>query len=141
VIAISFLILFLATPFIMGAALYGGVLWVAAITIVAVVMICLSAVLAMVLVNLVYENTTFLVKDDSLTINRGMLFKQSSTLPFNRVQNVTILSGPFERIFGLSTINISTAGWGFNRLQGISNPELLRDIILKRVSKAKNNGL
>jgi membrane protein YdbS with pleckstrin-like domain len=141
VIAISFLILFMASPFIMGAAFYGGVLWVAVITIATVVMICLSAVLAMVMVNLVYENITFLVKDDSLTINKGMVFKHSITVPFNRVQNVTIFRGPLERIFGLSTITISTAGWGNGRLQGINHPELLRDIILKRVSKVKNNGL
>jgi hypothetical protein len=48
-------------------------------------------------------------------------------------------------MFGIATIFIQTAGWGGNilrgRLQGISNPELLRDIILKRVVAAKNNGL
>ena len=141
IIALTFLIFFLATPFIIGATLYGGLLWGLAVIIAASIMVCLCVVFAMVLVDAMYENTTFLVKDDSLTINRGVIFKHSRTLPFTRVQEVTIFRGPLESIFEISTINSSTAGWGPGRLQGIGNPELLRDIILKRVYRAKNNGL
>jgi membrane protein YdbS with pleckstrin-like domain len=140
-IGLSLLILFFAAPFILYAALFGGPLCIAVAVIAFTGIICLVLVMAIALVNIVYKNTTFLVKDDSLTVNKGVFFKFSRTVPFNRVQNVTIFKGPLERRFGISTVNISTAGYGFNRLQGIGNPELLRDIILKRVTRAKNNGL
>jgi membrane protein YdbS with pleckstrin-like domain len=141
---VLFLIFFLF-PFVMIAMLYGGIELFAVLLIVLALIITVSSSIAIILINKTYDNITFLVKSEALIINRGILFKQSQTIPFNRVQNVDIYRGPLERMFGIATIFIQTAGWGGNilrgRLQGISNPELLRDIILKRVVAAKNNGL
>ncbi|MEE9150306.1 MAG: PH domain-containing protein [Thermoplasmata archaeon] len=105
--------------------------------------ITMISAVAVVLINKTYDNITYLVQDEAITINRGIFYKHSLTLPFNRVQNVNILRGPLERRFKIATIFIQTAG-GYllgSRLQGIKNPELLRGIILKRVIAAKNNGL
>ncbi|UCG68563.1 MAG: PH domain-containing protein [Thermoplasmata archaeon] len=138
-------LLFFLFPFIMIALLYGGIELFAVLFLILAIIITVAASIAIILINKTYDNITFLVRSESLIINRGILFKQSQTIPFNRVQNVDIYRGPLERMFGIATIFIQTAGWGGNilrgRLQGISNPKLLRDIILKRVVTAKNNGI
>lgn len=135
----------LILPFVAIAIITGSIFAGLAIFSVFAIMAIITAVIAIVLINMTYVNITYLVKDEALIINRGILFKQSQTIPFNRVQNVDIYRGPIERRIGIATINVQTAGWGGSilrgRLQGIDNPELLRDIILKRVVRAKNNGL
>ena len=140
--SVSFLCIFLL-PFMIGALFIGGMEFLVVLLLILAITIMAISAIALVLINITYDNITFLVQDEAITINRGILYKHSLTLPFNRVQNVNILRGPLERRFGIATIFIQTAG-GYllgGRLQGIKNPELLRDIILKRVIKVKNNGL
>jgi membrane protein YdbS with pleckstrin-like domain len=40
----------------------------------------------------------------------GWLYKQQIAVPFNRIQHVDIRQGVFERAFGLSKLNVYTAG-------------------------------
>jgi membrane protein YdbS with pleckstrin-like domain len=40
----------------------------------------------------------------------GWLYKQQIAVPFNRIQHVDIRQGIFERAFGLSKLNVYTAG-------------------------------
>lgn len=139
------LVLFIMFPFI-AIAFITDSLWISlTIFIIFAISIITISIVSIIFINKIYKSITFLVRDEALTINKGILIKQSQTIPFNRVQNVDIYRGPLERRFKIATIFIQTAGWGGNilrgRIQGIENPELLRDIILKRVTRAKNNGL
>ena len=135
----------LILPFVAIAIITGSIYAGLAIFSIFAIMAIMMAVITIVFINMTYDNITYLVKNEALIINRGIFFKQSQTIPFNRVQNVDIYWGPIERRFGIATINVQTAGWGGNilrgRLQGIDNPEFLRGIILKRVIRTKNNGL
>jgi uncharacterized membrane protein YdbT with pleckstrin-like domain len=40
----------------------------------------------------------------------GIIIKNYTSIPFNKIQNVNIKRGILERIFGLSTLQIETAG-------------------------------
>lgn len=42
----------------------------------------------------------------------GILWRKTVSLPFNRVQHVELENGPLERAFGLTSLNIYTAGGG-----------------------------
>jgi membrane protein YdbS with pleckstrin-like domain len=140
--SVLFLGIFLFPLMIIAWFIAGMEIFVVLLLVLAIMITAISAIV-LILINKIYDNITFLVRDEAITINRGILYKHSLTLPFNRVQNVNILRGPLERRFGIATIFIQTAG-GYllgGRLQGISDPELLRDIILKRVTQTKNNGL
>lgn len=143
--AVMILLFLFLLPMAMLALFIDGFAVFAIMSLVFAIMLTASAAVAIVLINATYDNITFLVSDELLTINRGILMKQSLAIPFARVQNVDIYRGPIERHFGIATIHVQTAGWGGGilggRLQGIKNPELLRDVILKRVYRAKNNGL
>ena len=77
----------------------------------------------------------------------GVVSKEYVTIPYDRIQNVDIYRSVFSRILGLSDLSIQTAGntqvGSEGRLSGISqeNAEKLRNELVSRASKVKNQGL
>jgi len=78
-------------------------------------------------------------------VEKGIIWKRNVSIPYERIQNVDILRGIFARMFGLSDLQIQTAGQsattGFSllsssegRLPGldIQTAEKLRDELIKR---------
>ena len=56
-----------------------------------------------------YSILTFIVENDRITINSGVIFKRSKSIPFDKVQNVENVGGPLIRLFNLSKVNIWTS--------------------------------
>ena len=52
---------------------------------------------------------SFVLSDKSITINRGLMFRNSSTIRFDRIQDVRGSRGPLLDIFGLEAIGLWTA--------------------------------
>ncbi len=52
---------------------------------------------------------SYIVSDQNITINSGILFRQSRSIDFNKIQDVTNIRGPLQMMFGLTTINLWTA--------------------------------
>ena len=50
------------------------------------------------------------VTDQFILIDRGVITRHKTTIPFSRIQNVSSIQGPFDRKFGLYTVKIETAG-------------------------------
>lgn len=48
--------------------------------------------------------------DDEVRIERGVISKSYDSIPYARIQNVGIERSLLERILGISTVNIQTAG-------------------------------
>jgi membrane protein YdbS with pleckstrin-like domain len=59
-----------------------------------------------------FKNTSFMIEEGKLTINRGIINKQSKTIPFNTVQNASVFGGPVTSLFGIAGIKIWTASPG-----------------------------
>jgi len=59
-----------------------------------------------------YNSIQFLVTDDKITIDSGIITQRSKTIPFQNVQNVDTVSGVLQQMFGISTLNIWTASPG-----------------------------
>ncbi len=57
-----------------------------------------------------YELWGFEIKEDHVYIERGVLVKIRSMVPFVRIQHVDSRRGILDRIFGLSRVVIFTAG-------------------------------
>ncbi|XVH30951.1 PH domain-containing protein [Haloferacaceae archaeon DSL9] len=49
--------------------------------------------------------------DDELRYERGLLQRYSGTIPFDKIQTVTIEENPLKRRFGFATLAIETAGY------------------------------
>jgi len=57
-----------------------------------------------------YANWGFEVRDDHLYIEHGVLKKVYSMVPYVRVQHIDTDRGPIDRVMGLSTLRVYTAG-------------------------------
>lgn len=57
-----------------------------------------------------YRNWFFAVHDDHLEINHGVVRKVSMIVPYVRVQHIDTNRGPLERILGLASLRVYTAG-------------------------------
>lgn len=57
-----------------------------------------------------YGNWGFEVRDDHLYIEHGVIKKVYSMVPYVRVQHIDTDRGPIDRLLGLSTLRVYTAG-------------------------------
>lgn len=95
-----------------------------------------------------YKNFRYQIGDDTIVIERGVIWKRHVSIPFQRIQNVDIIRGPVARMLGLSDLQIQTAGMSGvavveGRIPGINPDEAvkIKDEILVKVTKVKNQGL
>ena len=95
---------------------------------------------------------------DGLKLERGIIWKRYSNIPYERIQNVDIHRGILARILGFSTLNIQTAGYsgvytrrgtygagseGHIPAVSIEAAEKIRNFLIKKISKNNkgNQGL
>ncbi len=69
----------------------------------------------------------FAERDDDLLVRRGVMFRRMSVIPYGRMQYVEVTAGPFERTFGLATVQMHTAAAASDaRVPGLSAAEAAR---------------
>lgn len=82
-----------------------------------------------------YRTFRFLVAERQLWLRDGVIFRREKVVPSSRLQHVDVTFGPIERIFGLSTLVVFTAGGAVAtfRVPGLSpeRAELLRSRVLE----------
>ena len=113
-------------------------------------------VLCFVWAKLTYRFYRYELLDTGFRKESGVIYKKYVTIPYDRIQNVDINRGILARIFGLSDLNIQTAGasavvsrYGTmgigaeGRLPAVSVKvaEQVRDELIERAHKSKNQGL
>ena len=92
---------------------------------------------------LYYKSVVYHLNDTEMTWKRGVFFRKTGIVPYNRITNVDIVQGPVMRLFGISHLKIETAGGGASKssaeiqLEGISDPEPLRQLIMDFVHGQK----
>lgn len=107
-------------------------------------------VIAYIWAKLSYHFYRFELGKDVLKIERGVIWKRYVSIPYDRIQNVDIYRGILDRIFGLSDVQVQTAGLSFphsrllseGRLPGLSvqDAEKIREDLIKKV-KGTNQGV
>ncbi|MDA0374786.1 MAG: PH domain-containing protein [Planctomycetota bacterium] len=84
---------------------------------------------------LAYRRWCFSIDADLLVARYGVVFHEEKAIPVSRLQHVDLSRGPVERLFGLATLVVHTAGTeaASFRLPGLTPPraEQLRDAILE----------
>jgi uncharacterized protein len=64
---------------------------------------------------------------DDLLVRRGVMFRRMSVIPYGRMQYVEVTAGPFERAFGLATVQMHTAAAASDaRIPGLPADEAAR---------------
>ena len=66
-------------------------------------------------------------REDDLLVRRGVMFRRMSVIPYGRMQYVEVTAGPFERAFGLATVQMHTAAAASDaRIPGLPAVEAAR---------------
>lgn len=121
-------------------------------------LICLPFIIFFILcfvwAKLTYRFYRYELADIGFRKESGVIYKRYVTIPYDRIQNVDIYRGVLDRLLGLSDLHIQTAGMSTSisryggqaaegRLPGLSREtaEQLRDELIRRVSRSKNQGL
>jgi membrane protein YdbS with pleckstrin-like domain len=104
-----------------------------------IIIIGVLGIFLLIYTDLLYSSYTFLLTDDMIIIEKGVIWKRKNAIPYSRVQNVNITHNPLERILGIATVHIHTAGMGMayaeGKVPGIPFPDELSEIILRKVRK------
>jgi len=58
-----------------------------------------------------YDRAKFVFAENEIVVERGVLWRRKSVVPYNRITNVGVVQGPISRLFGLATVRIHTAGY------------------------------
>lgn len=114
--------------------------------------------LSFFLVRLDFEKRWYLVTDRSLRIREGVWKVHEQTMSFANVQNLSIRQGPLQRFFGISDLQVRSAGGGGKGdggkgddgekkdlhlafFRGVANAEEIRDLILGHLRGLRGSGL
>jgi hypothetical protein len=98
-------------------------------------------------VGLYYESMWYELREDEITWKRGVWFRTTGIVPYNRITNLDLRQGPFMRYLGISSLAIQTAGYSGQavpeiRIEAIEHAEELRECIrsMVRGSPARDDG-
>ena len=130
---------------------YPAVAWLLVLP--ALALAVLPDIVAYVAIHLRYDTMWYVMTDRTLRVRRGIWEILEHTITFENVQNVYVVRGPIQQIFRFSTIVVETAGASKHEhqnvhavgnkviMQGIDNPEEIRELIMDRVRETRSAGL
>ena len=89
--------------------------------------------------------------DEGILIQRGIWWKYKRTIPYSRIQHISVDQGPVEQMFHLYRVNSYTAGTGSmggasagsgitgpeGQILGVRNPDPLREEIFEHVMRSR----
>jgi membrane protein YdbS with pleckstrin-like domain len=95
---------------------------------------------------LAYKNWKYELTPREIKLERGIIWKRYSTIPYERVQNVDISRGILARMIGFSTLDIQTAGYHYSGRGGavseghipavsVQKAEKIREFLIKKIGK------
>ena len=119
----------------------------------ALVLAVLPDFVAYVALHLRDDTMWYVMTDRSLRCRRGIWTILEHTITFENVQDIHVRRGPVQQLFGISTLVVETAGAaepeGHNQfavgnkaiMEGLDNPDEIRNLILERVRRSRLAGL
>lgn len=118
-----------------------------------VVLLIFIAVVGYLALHLRYDTMWYVFSDRSMRLRRGIWLIRESTITFENIQNVKVMQGPLQRLFGIADVVVETAGGGGSQteggglsmhsgvMEGLENAAEIRDSIMRRVQTAQCSGL
>ncbi len=74
-----------------------------------------------------YRTWAYTERDDDLIVERGVMFRRLSVVPYGRMQFVDVTAGPIERAFRIATVRLHTAAAATDaRIPGLEAAEAAR---------------
>jgi len=94
---------------------------------------------------LYYNSMWYELREDEMSWKRGIWFRKTGIVPYNRITNLDIKQGPIMRALHISTLSIQTAGYSGQampeiRIEAIVHAEELRELIRTMVRSTSRWG-
>jgi membrane protein YdbS with pleckstrin-like domain len=98
-----------------------------ALAVVAVIALLAAGLIADVVAGRRVRAWGYAERSEDLLVRRGVMFRRLSVIPYGRMQYVQVTAGPFERAFGLATVQMHTAAAASDaRIPGLPAVEAAR---------------
>jgi hypothetical protein len=102
-------------------------------------------VIFFVWVKLYYASMWYELRDDEMSWRRGVIFRTTGIVPYNRITNLDLRQGPVMRALGIFTLSIQTAGYSGKavpeiRIEAIVHAEELRELLRSMVRSSSGRG-
>ena len=102
-------------------------------------------------ISMYFSRYQYALGDEGILIHRGVWWKYRRTIPYARIQHISVDQGPIEQMFHLYRVNSYTAGTGSmggasagsgvtgpeGQILGVRNPEPLKEQIMNRVMQSR----
>ncbi len=105
------------------------------------IVVCLAVLLW---IPFYFKTVSYRLNGSEIVWKRGVWFRKTGVVPYNRITNVDIEQGPVSRKFGLAAVKIQTAGYSAPnartseiRIDGMKDYEEIRDAIIVYVRGQK----
>lgn len=125
------------------AGTVAGVTLGAVAAVLAVAVVIAGALAALWFARNRFRSWVYQERDEDLIVERGVLIRRLSVVPYGRMQFVDVSAGPIDRVFRLATVKLHTAAAASDaRIPGLERDEAarLRDR-LAALGEAKAAGL
>ena len=115
--------------------------------------------LTFAIIRLDYQLRWYVVTDRAARLREGVLSLTEMTFTLVNVQDIRIQQGPLQRLLGLADVELRTAGGSdaspahpgqgsapsrnlhLARFRGVDNAQVIRDLVLERMKRARDAGL
>ncbi len=93
-----------------------------------------------------YETMLYQFTDTEIEWRRGVWFKKTGIVPYNRITNIDVEQGPISRRLRIASLKLQTAGYSGTsgtggvseiKIEGAQNYEELREVIMQSVRGQK----
>ncbi len=89
-----------------------------------------------------YRTLEYSIDDAGIRLKKGVFWRKRTTVPYGKITNIDITQGPVERMFGISHLQIQTAGNSNPQapkaelvITGMRDCESLKNIIMDRINR------
>jgi hypothetical protein len=89
-----------------------------------------------------YRSIAYKLTAHEIMWRRGVWFKNTGIVPYNRITNIDVAQGPISRSLGIAALRVQTAGYSGQaraeiRIEGVEKYEELRETIMGFVKGRK----
>lgn len=90
-----------------------------------------------------YRTLRYRFDDDGVSMSWGQFFQKETYLTYRRIQDIQVTRGLIQRRLGLADLQLQTASGGSGaemKIEGVCNPDRLRDFLYERMRGAQGGG-
>jgi len=104
--------------------------------------VIVAIILSEIYARMAYARWFYEFDKEGLKLERGIIWKKYSNIPYGRIQNIDINRGIIARLLSFSTVSIQTAGYshpsrrraeGYIPAVGMKEADKIRNFVMKKI--------